>query len=429
MAGVSKCGSSLRCDVNVDGGTDALVDGLFRREAGRLAARLTRIFGPGHLALVEDVLQDTFAAALARWPSDGAPEKPVAWLATVARNKALDRLRREAREIVFDEAAFDLLPAEENGQTDLDDTLALMFVACHPALGEDAQAMLTLKTVCGFGVNDIARAYLTSTDAVAQRLVRAKADIRKLGLVFEIPEGGALAERLPALLRAIYLLFTGGYTAGEGEDLIVAEFCVEAVRLAELVTRHPATATGEAHALAALLSFQHARASARIGNSGELLRLAEQDRGLWDRALIARGFAHLQDLMIARELSVYHVEAGAASVHIAAADFDSTDWQQLSHYYAMLEEMKPTPVVRLNAAVASAYAEGPRIALMKLDSLSGDRRLEDYALFHATRGDLLLKLGRRDSAHSAFRRALECPLSDPERAFIASRADSCRRAS
>ena len=411
------------------GGTDLLVEGLFRREAGRLAARLTRLFGPARLPLVEDVLQETFAAALARWPIDGAPERPAAWLAAVARNKALDRLRREVREQPFDEALFDAMPITEEPKADLDDTLALMFVACHPALGEDAQAMLTLKTVCGFGVNDIARAYLTSSDAVAQRLVRAKADIRKLGLTFEIPEGGALAERLPALLQAVYLLFTGGYTAGEGEDLIVAEFCVEALRLAELITRHPATATGEAHALAALLSFQHARASARIGNSGELLRLAEQDRSLWDRELIARGFAHLQEAMTARELSVYHVEAGAAAVHASAKDFDSTDWQQLAQYYAMLEELKPTAVVRLNAAVATAYAEGPQIALLKLDRLSGDRRMDDYALFHATRGDLLFKLGRHEAAHAAFGKALECPLSDPERAFIATRAKSCRRVS
>lgn len=411
------------------GGTDSLVEGLFRREAGRLAGRLTRLFGPSRLSLVEDVLQDTFATALARWPVDGAPEKPAAWLATVARNKALDRLRREIREQPFDEALFDALPMTEEPRADLDDTLALMFVACHPALGEEAQAMLTLKTVCGFGVSDIARAYLASADAVAQRLVRAKADIRKLGLTFEIPEGGALAERLPALLQAIYLLFTGGYTAAEGEDLIVAEFCVEALRLAELVTRHPVTATGEAHALAALLSFQHARASARIGSSGELLRLAEQDRRLWDRDLIARGFVHLQEAMSARELSVYHVEAGAAAVHASARDFDSTDWHQLAQYYAMLEELKPTPIVRLNAAVASAYAEGPQIALLKLDRLVGDKRMEDYALFHATRGDLLLKLGRSDAAQVAFRRALACPLSDPERVFIASRADAGPRVS
>jgi RNA polymerase sigma-70 factor, ECF subfamily len=415
--------------MGASGGTDSLVDGLFRREAGRLAARLTRMFGPARLSLVEDVLQDTFAAALARWPTDGVPERPAAWLAAVARNKALDRLRREAREQAFDEMLFEAVPADEESQADLDDTLALMFVACHPALGQDAQAILTLKTVCGFGVNNIARAYLTNAEAVAQRLVRAKADIRRLGLEFEIPEGAALAERLPALLQAIYLLFTGGYTAGEGEDLIVAEFCVEALRLAELVTRHPATATGEAHALAALLCFQHARASARIGNSGELLRLAEQDRSLWDRELIARGFAHMKASMTARELSIYHVEAGAASVHAAAADFDATDWGQLAHYYAMLEEMKPTPVVRLNAAVASAYAEGPRVAILKLDALSGERRLEDYALFHATRGDLLLKLGRRQGAQAAFQRALECPLSDPERAFLAARVDACRHAS
>src|SRR5215472_5177081 len=267
---------------------EPLVDDLFRREAGKISAWLARLLGPGRLDLIEDAVQDAFGAALARWPLDGAPDRPAAWLAVAARNKALDRLRRDARLEAFDESAawrLGFSNPEETGR--LDDTLALMFVACHPALAPDEQTMLTLKTVCGFGVKDIARAYLATPEAVTQRLVRAKRKIHELGLRFEIPEGPALGERLPALIAAIYLLFNGGYTAAEGAVLTAPEFCAEALRLGTLLTEHRATATGEAHALAALMAFHHARAGARTGETGEMLLLSEQDRSKWDRALIA----------------------------------------------------------------------------------------------------------------------------------------------
>lgn len=407
------------------GGADALVDDLFRREAGKLSAWLARLLGPSRLDLVEDAVQDAFGAALARWPLDGVPTRPAAWLAVAARNKALDRLRGAARLQPLESAAWRLGFADPAEIGKLDDTLGLMFVACHPALDRDEQTMLTLKTVCGFGVKEIARAYLSTPEAVTQRLVRAKRKIRELGLGFEIPDGVELAARLPALIEAVYLLFNGGYTCGEGEDLLARELCGEALRLAALLTEHRATATGESHALAALISFQHARAAARTGESGDLILLAEQDRTRWDRVLIARGTAHLRAAMASPALTPLHLEAAIAAVHAAAPTFDETDWQLLSRHYALLEELKPTPVVRLNAAIALAHADGAESGLLRLDALAGARKLEQYALYHAARGDLLLKLGRGAAAGEAFARALRCPLNAAERRHLERRAAAC----
>ena len=405
---------------------DPLVNDLFRREAGKISAWLARLLGPGRLDLIEDALQEAFEVALARWPLDGAPERPAAWLAIAARNKALDRLRRDARLDPFDESAawrLGFSNPEETGR--LDDTLALMFVACHPALEPTEQTMLTLKSVCGFGVDEIARAYLSNPEAVTQRLVRAKRKVRDLNLAFAIPEGPELAARLPALIEAIYLLFNGGYTSGEGEDLMRRELCAEALRLATLLTSYPATATGECHALAALICFHHARADARTDRDGAVILLPEQDRTLWDRALIARGFAHLQTAMASDALSPIHLEAAIASVHAAAPAFDATDWRLLSHYYGMLEELKPTPVVRLNAAIAYAHADGPAAGLRRLDDLAAARQIARYALFHAARGDLLLKLDRKDDAAAAFGAALNCPANDAERACLERKLQAC----
>ena len=409
------------------GGTSAaLVDDLFRREAGKISAWLARVLGPGRLDLIEDAVQDAFGAALEHWQFSGVPQRPSAWLAVAARNKALDRLRRDTRLDAFDENAASLLGFAEPEDTGrLDDTLALMFVACHPALDRDEQTMLTLKTVCGFGVKEIARAYLSSPEAVTQRLVRAKRKLKQLDLRFEIPEGPDLAARLPALTAAIYLLFNGGYTTREGEALMSRELCIEALRLATLLTTHPATATGECHALAALISFHHARADARASPGGELILLAEQDRARWDRDLLANGFAHLQQAMASNVLTALHLEAGIASVHAAAPSFEATDWGTIAHYYGMLEELKPTPVVELNAAIACAHVEGPAAGLARLDALAGARRLAHYALYHAARGDFLEKLGRLDKAREDFAAALECPLNTAERAYLQRKLAAC----
>jgi RNA polymerase sigma-70 factor, ECF subfamily len=405
----------------------ALVDDLFRREAGKISAWLARALGPRRLDLIEDAVQDAFGAALEHWPFSGVPERPSAWLAVAARNKALDRLKRDKRLDAFDEsAAFRLGVAEPEDSGRLDDTLALMFVACHPALDRDEQTMLTLKTVCGFGVKEIARAYLSTPEAATQRLVRAKRKIRELDIRFEIPEGRDLVARLPALLAAIYLLFNGGYTAGEGEALMSREFCAEALRLATLLTTHPATATGECHALAALISFHHARADTRTGAGGELILLAEQDRAKWDRDLVANGFVHLQHAMSSDALTALHLEAGIASVHAAAPSFNLTDWRMIAHFYGLLTALKPTPVVELNAAIACAHVEGPATGLAQLDALPGARKLAHYALYHAARGDFLEKLGRAAEARQAFAAALGCPLNAAERACLQRRLAACR---
>jgi predicted RNA polymerase sigma factor len=402
---------------------------LFRREAGRISAWLVRLLGPARLDLIEDAVQDAFSAALAQWPYEGTPQRPAAWLAVAARNKALDRLKRDTRLDSIDpadEAAawrLGFCNPEDTGRPD--DTLALMFVACHPALSAEEQTMLTLQTVCGFNPRQIARAYLSSPEAVTQRLVRAKRRIRDLKLVFEIPEGAELAERLPALLDSIYLLFTGGYTAAEGARLMREELCVEALRLATLLTAHPATATGATHALAALLCFQHARAAARTADAGDLVLLAEQDRSLWNAELLARGFEHLQAAMSSSQLTALHLEAGIAALHASARSFAETDWAALCHHYESLVELKPTPVVKLNAAIARACAQGAAAGLAQLDALAGNARLSGYAPYHAARGDLLLKLRRPAEAGAALAQALDCPLNDAERDYLTRKLREC----
>ena len=405
---------------------EPLVDDLFRREAGKISAWLARLLGPARLDLIEDAVQDAFSAALARWPLDGAPDKPAAWLAVAARNKALDRLRRDARLDPFDEGAALRLGFSDPEKTGrLDDTLALMFVACHPAIEPDEQTMLTLKTVCGFGVREIARAYLSTPEAVTQRLVRAKRKIAGLALQFDIPEGAELKERLPALIQAIYLLFNGGYTSDDGEALMRRELCAEALRLVSLLTSHPTTATGECHALAALICLHHARADARTDEHGAMILLADQDRTLWDRDLIARGCEHLRRSTDTDDLTALHIEAAIASVHAAAPSFAATDWAMLAHHYQTLEELKPTPIVRLNAAIACGYAEGAATGLARLDALADARKLGSYALYHAARGDLLQKLDRLSDARDAYAAALACPLNGAEHASIERKLAQC----
>jgi RNA polymerase sigma-70 factor (ECF subfamily) len=278
--------------------------------------------------------------------------------------------------------------------------------------------MLTLKSVCGFGVKEIARAYLSTPEAVTQRLVRAKRKIAGLGLRFEVPEGAELADRLPPLIEAIYLLFNGGYTSDEGEALMRRELCAEALRLVSLLTQHRPTATGECHALAALICFHHARADARTDEHGAMILLQDQDRARWDRDLIGRGVEHLRRSTDTDALTALHLEAAIASVHAAAPSFAETDWGMIAHHYQALEEIKPTPVVQLNAAIALAYADGPAAGLARLDALAGARKLEPYALYHAARGDLLQKLDRFDAAHDAFTAALARPLNGAERECI-----------
>lgn len=397
-----------------------LIDRLSRRETGRLVGALTRSLGASALSLAEDCVQDAFVAALDTWRERGVPDNPFAWLLTTARNRALDRLRRHAMMSALEPklgAWIEHLQAP--GRDALgDEELSLIVLCCDPALEPEARIALTLKSVCGFRVEEIARAFLARPETIAQRLVRAKARLRELDVEFAMPAGVRLAERIPSVLRTIYLLFNEGYSASDGDQLIRQDVCEEALRLAALVAWHPVASTPEAHALAALISFQHARHRARVAPDGTPIVLEEQDRKLWDRAMIARGFQHLAASRNETALSALHLEAGIASVHAAAASWAQTDWRALVDYYDGLAEIQPSPVVALNRAIAVAMADGAEAGLDALKPLSREKAMGQYLPYHLTVGDLEARAGRRSAARDAFQRALALPMSGQERKLV-----------
>ncbi len=401
-----------------------LVDHLFRHQAGRMVAALTASFGPTHLDLAEEVVQEALLQALRRWAFHGVPEKPGAWLYRVARNLALDRLRRDAtwREkapAVLASLATETAPEEVALPGEItDDQLRLIFLACHPAIPRDGRVALTLKTVAGFSVREIARAFLTREATVAQRLVRAQRLIRERGLPFEMPPPGELGTRLEAALEVLYLLFNEGYGAHGGDELVRSELCAEALRLASELARLPATDRPEVHALLALMLFQASRLPARVNRAGNLVRLAEQDRALWDRELLRRAFAHFARAAAGDRLTGYHLQAAIAAQHAAAARAEDTDWAAILDLYDQLLALNPSPVVALNRAVALAEVEGPRAGLAALEEVADHPSLAGYYLLPATRADLLARLGEAKAAAESYRQALACPCSEPERRFL-----------
>lgn len=419
---------------HVSGEVQSLVDHLFRREAGRMVAALAGLFGPDNLELAEDVVQDALVKALDSWPFRGIPDQPVGWLHTVARNKAVDVARRRTRFRDLEPEigrSFDALraanePKAESVDAIGDDQLKLMFVCCHPAVPQPARIALTLKTLGGFGVGEIARAFLTSEPTMSQRLVRAKRRIRDAGLTFEMPGTDVLAARRDSVLDCLYLMFNEGYSASHGTDLVRADICRESLRLATLLAANAHTASPDADALVALMAFQAARLSARTDGAGELLTLANQDRGLWDRHLISVGFAALRRAMTASELSSYHLQAGIASAHAAAPDYESTDWRLIRGHYNALLKMRWSPIVALNRAVATAMLEGPQAGLNELDQLSRAKELRGYHLLPATRGEFHLRLDETESAKRCFAHALELATTDPERRYLTRRIAACR---
>lgn len=399
----------------------ALIDRLSRRETGRLIGALARGLGGSALSLAEDCVQDAFVAALDTWGARGVPSNPFAWLLTTARNRALDRLRRHAMMSALEPKLgewIEHLKAPGGDNLLGDEELALIVLCCHPALEQEARLALTLKTVCGFSVEEIARAFLATPEAIAQRLVRAKARVRELNLDFAMPAGPEVPARIPSVLRTIYLLFNEGYSASDGDRLIRAELCEEALRLAELVAWHPVASTAEAHALAALILLQHARYRARVATDGTPILLETQDRRLWDRAMIARGFQHLLASRNETALTALHLEAGIASVHAAAPSWTSTDWPALLSYYDALAEIAPSPVVTINRAVALSMTRGPEAGLEVLAPLGGQKTVARYLPYHLAIGDLQLKRGARAAARKAFAKALALPMSRQERKLV-----------
>lgn len=407
------------------------VDHLFRHSAGQMVATLTRVFGPEHLSLAEEVVQEALISALQHWSISGVPEKPKGWLFRVARNRALDQLRRDATlrakeaDVIaaFSDRADDPEPAFAHELRD--DQLRMMLMCCHPAIPRESRIALTLKTVGGFGVDEIARAFLTKKEAIAQRLVRAKRLIRDERIPIEMPSRRELPERLDSLLEVIYLLFNEGYSAHSGDDLVRSDLCAEGIRLGRQLVEHPATAMPEVHALLALMLLQAARLPARVDAAGELATLAEQDRTRWDPAMAAEGLRELGRSAEGERLTAYHVEAAIASCHAIAPSFEETDWRAIVEHYDQLLELKPSPVVALNRAIAEAMAEGPAAGMAALDEIASHPALANYLPLPAALGELCLRIGDHARAAEHFSRALQLPATMPEKKFLLRKLAQC----
>ncbi|HSE98684.1 MAG TPA: sigma-70 family RNA polymerase sigma factor [Blastocatellia bacterium] len=404
-----------------------LVDHLFRHQAGQMISSLTRVFGPQRLDLAEEVVQDALVKALKLWPFRGVPDNPAAWLIQVAKNRALDLLRRETSLRSKADAILEVFTAQEeaareadarSGRLLLDDELSMMFMACHKAIPREGRVALTLKTVSGFGVGEIARAFLAREATIAQRIVRAKRQIREEGIRFEMPGSADLTDRLDSVLEVLYLLFNEGYTAHRGENLVRGDLCEEAIRLCRLVAHHPVTDLPESHALLSLMLLQAARLPARIGDEGDLFILSEQDRTLWDRRLIHEGLMHLELCAQGNLLTEYHLQAGIAACHAVAESYEATDWKRIVVLYDQLQTINPTPVVALNRAVALSRWLGPEAGIKALEEIGSHPSMAHYYLLPATLGELWSEVGESDRASAFYRTALSCSCSEPERRFL-----------
>jgi len=398
-------------------GVPEIVEALYRSESRRVFATLVRLLGDFELA--EEAVHDAFRAALEQWPREGVPANPRAWLVSAGRFKAIDGLRRRSRFDPLDEEHAERLAAEppsREADEIEDDRLRLIFTCCHPALAPDAQVALTLREVCGLTTEAIARAFLSSPPAIAQRIVRAKAKIREARIPYEVPGPAELPERLDAVLRVLYLVFNEGYSPSSGASPTRADLSAEAIRLARLLVEllpHP-----EAVGLLALMLLQESRRAARAAPSGELVLLEHQDRSLWDRSLIAEGVVLVERALASRGFGAYGVQAAIAAVHAEAPSVAATDWAQIVALYDVLLGMAASPVVALNRAVAVAMRDGPEAGLNIVDHLLEQGELAGYHLAHAARADLCRRLGRAAEARHSYRKALHLARQEPERRFL-----------
>jgi len=407
----------------MDGDASA-VERVFKEERGRILATLIRVLGDFDHA--EDALAAALEAALRQWPRDGQPDNPRAWLLRAARNRAVDDQRRRTRARRRAETLHDAVTvgASEHDAADedsvdavSDDRLRLIFTCCHPALPLEAQVALTLRTLGGLSTEEIARAFLVPTVTMAQRLVRAKQKIRVAAIPYHVPDQAELPERLSAVMAVLYLVFNEGYAATSGDTLVRRELATEAIRLGRLLCQL-LPAQPRPRGLLALMLLQDARREARVGPDGEVVLLEDQDRSLWDRAEIDEGLPLVEEALRARPPDSYALQAAIAALHARAPSARETDWAQIAALYVALHTLTPSPVVRLNHAVAVAFADGPAAGLGLLDALEAEKSLDGYHLLHAARADLLRRLGRRAEAAVAYRAALDRVGNQAERRFL-----------
>jgi RNA polymerase sigma factor (sigma-70 family) len=397
----------------------------FRQEYARVVASVLRI--TRDIDLAEEIVQEAFEQALERWPRTGTPDRPGAWLLTTARRRAIDRLRRgrladaKADALAYEQAlaAGDEIPDVTDPETIADDRLRLVFTCCHPGLPPDSRVALTLKLVGGLSTAEIARAFLVPEPTIAQRLVRAKRTIRDRALPYEVPEGAELAERLPAVLAVVYLIFNEGYAAHSGDALVRLDLCEEAVRLGHMLVELMPLES-EVLGLVALMELQTSRAATRADADGNLVLLADQDRSRWDRSRVTRGLSLLERAGPVAGAGPYQLQAAIAACHARATSWEATDWEAIVTLYRALAEASPSPVIELNRAVAIGFARGPAAGLVALDGIDASA-LRGYHLLPAARADFLRRLGRRAEAAAEYRRALELTDNARERRFYAAR--------
>jgi RNA polymerase sigma-70 factor, ECF subfamily len=396
-----------------------------------MLATLTRLLGSRNLALAEEVVQEALVTALQQWPFQGVPGNPSAWLIQVAKNRALDRVRRDRS---FSERERDVAATFESRASAVDparpfddDELCMMVMACHPDIPRESRVALTLKTVGGFSVAEIARAFLAQESTIAQRLVRVKKLIRERDIPLDLPVASEMPSRLDSLLEVLYLMFNEGYAAHAGESLVRHDLVHEAIRLARMLTRHPATDTPKTHALLALMLLHAARIPARTGGNQDVFLLEDQDRSAWDRGLIADGLRHLDASAHGEQVSSYHLQAGIAACHAVAPTYADTNWVEILSLYDALLDIEPTPIVALNRAIALSRVQGTAAGLRVLAPLQDDPTLSRYYLFHATLGELSHDTGDLPGAARHYAAALALPTSAPVRRFLQRRLDATQR--